>query len=229
MKVALAVMVKQPTPGRVKTRLCPPLTPEEAAELYRCFLLDKISQVKRIGVAALYLAFTPQEAEQFFRSLAGGSLSLVAQAGRDLGQRLDRLSTELLAAGHPAVLIIDSDTPDLPDRYLAEAVECLANGGIDAVFGPAEDGGYYLVGLRRPSPAIFQGITWSTPVVLKQTLEKTTEIGLRVHLLRAWFDVDTRADLDRLRSRLMAEGTLADHTRAFLERLAGGNHERNPA
>jgi len=229
VNIALAIMVKQPTPGRVKTRLCPPLTPEDAAELYRCFLLDKMAQVKRVGVAAHYLAFTPQEAEQFFRALAGASFSLVAQAGRDLGQRLDRLSTELLAAGHPGVVVIDSDTPNLPDQYLAEAIECLADGGTDAVFGPAEDGGYYLVGLRCPSPAIFQGITWSTPVVLKQTLEKAARVGLRVHLLRPWFDVDTRADLDRLRSRLMADGTLADHTRAFFERAVGSHRGRNLA
>ena len=229
MDIALAIMVKQPAPGRVKTRLCPPLTPEDAAELYRCFLLDKMAQVQRVGAASHYLAFTPQKAEQYFRGLAGASFSLVAQTGRNLGQRLDRLSTELFAAGHPGVVIIDSDTPNLPDKYLAEAVERLADGRTEAVFGPAEDGGYYLVGLTRPSPALFQGITWSTPIVLKQTLEKAARAALRVHLLRPWFDVDTGADLDRLRCQLVADGTLADHTRAFLERPVGGHPERNPA
>ena len=187
-----------------------------------------MAQVKRIGAAAPYLAFTPPEAEEFFRILAGMSFSLVPQTGRDLGQRLDRLSTHLLAAGHPGVVVIDSDTPNLHDQYLAEAIKRLGDGRTDAVLGPAEDGGYYLVGLRHPSPAIFQGITWSTPVVLKQTLEKAGSVGLRVHLLRPWFDVDTAADLDRLRSHLVMYGSLADHTRAFFERLAGSHSQRNP-
>ena len=85
MRVALAIMVKQPVPGRVKTRLCPPLAPAQATGLYRCFLLDKIAQVRRVAAATPYLAFTPLEAGPFFRELAGGTFSLVPQHGQDLG------------------------------------------------------------------------------------------------------------------------------------------------
>jgi len=229
VNVALVIMVKQPAPGHVKTRLCPPLTPEQAAELYRCFLLDKMAQVRRVPVAAPYLAFTPEVAQGFFRDLAGESFILVPQEGRDLGERLDQLSQRLLAAGHPGVVIIDSDTPSLPDRYLAEAVERMGDARTDAVFGPAEDGGYYLVGLRRPSPALFRGIAWSTAVVLEQTLGKAAAAGLRVHLLPPWFDVDTGNDLKRLADDLVRNGRPAQYTRAFLQHLTVGRPGGHPS
>ncbi len=222
MNVALVIMVKHPAPGRVKTRLCPPLTPDQAAELYRCFLLDKMAQVRRVPAAAPYLAFTPVEAEGFFATLAAGKFALVPQEGEDLGERLGRLSTRLLLAGHPGVVVIDSDTPSLPDAYLAQAFERMTDDGTDALFGPAEDGGYYLVGLRRPAPGLFQGIRWSTSVVLEQTLARTAAAGLRVRLLPPWYDVDTGADLERLRRDLVMNGAPAGHTRAFLGRSMAG-------
>jgi rSAM/selenodomain-associated transferase 1 len=223
VNIALAIMVKEPVPGRVKTRLCPPLTSEQAAALYRCFLLDKMAQVRRVTAAAPYLAFTPQGAEGFFRALAGERFVLVPQEGRDLGERLGHLSTRLLTAGHAGVVIVDSDTPTLPDHYLEEAVRRMADGGAEAIFGPAEDGGYYLVGLRCPRPALFQGIAWSTPAVLEETLAKSATAGLHVHLLPPWFDVDTGEDLERLRRHLAVNGALAGHTRAFLQHLAAGH------
>jgi len=222
MRVALAIMVKQPVPGRVKTRLCPPLTPAQATELYRCFLLDKMAQVRRVAAATPYLAFTPPEAGPFFRELAGGTFSLVPQHGQDLGERLHHLSTHLLAVGHPGVVIVDSDTPSLPDPFLVEAVERVEDRDTDAVFGPAEDGGYYLVGLRQSAPAIFQRIAWSTPVVLDQTLRAAAGTGLRVHLLPPWYDVDTGKDLGRLTRDLEGNGTTARETWTFLQGLRAG-------
>lgn len=229
MKVALAIMVKQPAPGQVKTRLCPPLTPGQAMELYLCFLRDKMAQVGRIATAIPYLAFTPREAEPYFRELAGETFSLMPQEGKDLGERLHHLSTQLIAVGHPGAVIIDSDTPSLPDRYLAEAVECIADPHADAVFGPAEDGGYYLVGLRRSAPALFRGITWSTPVVLEQTLRAAAGTGLRVHLLPLWYDVDTGRDLGRLTRELEENGSTARHTWAFLQGFTAGRLEGHPS
>lgn len=225
MRVALAIMVKQPTPGRVKTRLCPPLTPKEATDLYSCFLLDKMAQVRRLAAAAPYLAFTPRGAESYFRELAGKEFSLIPQQGEDLGERLNHLSTHLLAVGHPGVVIIDSDTPSLPDGFLAEAIARMDDSRTEAVFGPAEDGGYYLVGLRRSVPALFQGITWSTPVVLEQTLRTAADAGLRVHLLPSWYDVDTGKDLGRLARDLEDDGATAHHTQKFLERITAGRSQ----
>ena len=219
MTVAVAIMVKQPIAGGVKTRLCPPLLPEEAASLYRCFLVDKMTQVRHLAAAAPYLAFTPREAEVVFREFAGGSFSLIPQEGDDLGQRLMRLSARLLTAAHPAVVIIDSDTPTLPDQYLAEAVTLLGDGRTDAVFGPAEDGGYYLVGLRRLVPMLFEGIPWSTGSVLDQTMRRAAAANMTLRLLPAWFDVDTGADLERLRRDLDQNGAGAQETRAFLRTL----------
>jgi rSAM/selenodomain-associated transferase 1 len=229
MEIALAVMVKQPVAGAVKTRLSPPLTPEAAAALYRCFLLDKLEQVRRLTAVAPCLAYAPQEARPFFRELAGSDFWLIPQEGRDLGQRLARLSRRLLEAGHPGVVIIDSDTPSLPDQFLAEAVQCLRDPRTDAVFGPAEDGGYYLVGLRRPAPRLFDGIAWSTPAVLAQSLANAEAAGLSVHLLPPWFDVDTPADLGRLREAVEGNGSLARHTRAFLHALAPGQTGGGPS
>ena len=220
MNIALAIMVKQPIAGRVKTRLSPPLTLEQAAELYRCFVLDKMAQVRRIPSTAAYLAYTPQEADAFFRRLAGEGFSLVRQEGSDLGERLHCLAGELLARGHPGVVISDSDTPSLPDRFLGEAVTWLSQGRTDVILGPAEDGGYYLVGLRRPAPTLFQGVAWSTSAVLEQTLDKAAAAGLRVDLLPPWFDVDTGGDLERLRRDLALNGTTMRHTRTFFQRLA---------
>jgi rSAM/selenodomain-associated transferase 1 len=229
MNVALAIMVKQPAPGRVKTRLCPPLTPDQATELYRCFLLDKMAQVKRIAAVIPYLGFTPREAESYFRDLAGRTFSLLPQEGEDLGERLDHLSTRLLAVGHPGVVIIDSDTPSLPDRFLAEAIERMTDPRTDAVFGPAEDGGYYLVGLRRSAPVLFRGIRWSTPLVLEQTLRAAADSGLRVHLLPSWYDVDTGKDLGRLARDLESDGTAAHRTRTFLEQITAGRSQEHRA
>jgi len=229
MNVALAIMVKQPIPGRVKTRLCPPLTPEQATELYRCFLLDKMAQVRRLAAAAPYLAFTPREAEAYFHGLAGEMFSLTPQEGEGLGERLNHLSAHLLALAHPGAVIIDSDTPSLPDQFLAEAVERMTDDHTDAVFGPAEDGGYYLVGLRRSAPAVFQGITWSSPVVLAQTLRAAAGAGLRVHLLPPWYDVDTGKDLARLTRDLEGDGSIARRTWAFLQGVRSEWLEGHPS
>ncbi|HSB73968.1 MAG TPA: TIGR04282 family arsenosugar biosynthesis glycosyltransferase [Candidatus Methylomirabilis sp.] len=219
MKLAVAIMVKQPQAGGVKTRLCPPLRPEQAADLYHCFLVDKMAQVRRAAAAARYLAYTPPEAEGFFRELAGEGFSLIPQEGEGLGSRLASLAARLLAVGHPAAVIIDSDTPSLPDRFLVEAVSLLRGGRVDAVFGPAEDGGYYLVGLRRPAPSLFEDIAWSTASVLDQTLARVAAAGLTVRLIPAWYDVDTGPDLERLRRDLARNGTAAEQTRAFLRDL----------
>lgn len=229
MNPAVAIMVKQPLAGSVKTRLCPPLRPEQAADLYRCFLVDKLAQVRRAASAARYLAYTPPEAEGFFRELAGEGFSLIPQKGEGLGPRLAGLAARLLAGGHPAVVIIDSDTPSLPDRFLAEAVSLLRGEQADAVFGPAEDGGYYLVGLRRPAPTLFEGIAWSTASVLDQTLSRLAATDLTVRLVPAWYDVDTGPDLERLRRDLARNGTAAVETSAFLRDLRIQGPPRNPA
>ena len=222
-RYAIAVMAKAPMAGHVKTRLVPPLTRKEAAELYRCLLLDKILQVGTLSGVDPYLAYTPAEARAQMASLAPQDFTLIAQAGSDLGDRLHRLSTALLKRGHPGVIIIDSDTPTLPSTYLLDALDRLQNKSTDLVLGPAEDGGYYLIALKRPCLALFDDIPWSSPAVLGETLRRASAERLKVATLPSWFDVDTPNDLTRLRNDLATNGSgLARHTRAFLVDLPRG-------
>ena len=216
-RYAIAVMAKAPMAGHVKTRLVPPLTREEAAELYRCLLLDKIRQVGTLSGVDPYLAYTPPEARAQMASLAPQDFTLIPQAGSDLGDRLHRLSAVLLDGGHPGVIIIDSDTPTLPSTYLLDALDRIQNESTDLVLGPAEDGGYYLIGLKRPCRSLFDSIPWSGPSVLSETLRRASAQRLEVATLPTWFDVDTPSDLLRLRNDLATNGSgLAPHTRAFL-------------
>jgi rSAM/selenodomain-associated transferase 1 len=212
--VAIAIMAKAPRAGQVKTRLCPPLSPEEAAALYRCFLADKIHQIGALARARPAIAFTPEDERGAFEALAPGFL-LVPQRGPDLGSRLLGSLTELLHE-EAAAVAVDSDTPTLPTSFLQQAIDLLATRTVDVVLGPTEDGGYYLIGVRAPHPALFEGIAWSTPAVLSTTLERARAGGLKVACLPAWFDVDTPADLARLRAALAA-GSIAP-ARALLDR-----------
>lgn len=216
IQLALAVMAKRPQAGEVKTRLCPPLTPEEAAGLAQCFLLDKLDQVRRVAYVERFLAFSPSDAETFFRSRAGGAFSLLPQRGTDLGERLADLSERLLTAGYPAVMIVGTDSPTLPDAVLHEAHGVLAQDRADVVLGPTDDGGYYLIGLRQPRRDLFCGIAWSTDAVLRQTVAKAEAAGLRTHILPAWYDVDVASDLERLVRDLTDNPASAPRTRAFL-------------
>jgi len=199
-RVAMAIMAKVPAPGQVKTRLCPPLTPLQAAGLARCFLQDKVEQISGIESAAPLLAFTPADRGDELARLLPRPMRLVAQTGRDLGARLDRVLTDLLAEGHPGAVAVGTDSPSLPTAYLRQACAHLLDGGADVVIGPCEDGGYYLIGLRAPAPALFETMPWSTSAVLEETLARIRRLGLRLALLPGWFDVDRGEDLARLRA-----------------------------
>jgi len=227
-RIALCIMAKAPEPGRVKTRLCPPLSPDDAADLYRCFLLDKIAQARQVAGVEPVLAYAPAQAAAVFEALAPG-FTLLAQRGTDLTARLVAVCDQLFLDGCEAALLIDSDTPTLPTERIERAVAVMTEGGCDLVFGPSEDGGYYLVGLRRPHPELFEGMRWSTPTVLEETLRRARALGLSSTTLSAWYDVDTAADLARLYTDLAAGPDGGPrHTRRFLlersawlDRLAG--------
>jgi hypothetical protein len=220
MPVAVAIMAKAPRLGEVKTRLCPPLSPAEAAALYRCFLLDKIEQVRALKEAHPAVAYTPPEGRAIFEELAPG-FTLVLQRGADLGTRLANTLAQLLDNGHPAAVAVDSDTPTLPSAFLQQAVDLIMRPGPDVVLGPSDDGGYYLIGVRAVRRELFDGIPWSTPSVLAETLHRAAAAGLTTACLPAWFDVDTPDDLERLRASLadLGEATPA-HTAGFLAKRA---------
>jgi len=216
--IAVAIMAKAPLPGQVKTRLCPPLSPDEAAGLYRCFLLDKIQQVRALARARPVIAYAPEEAGQIFGTMAP-DLELLPQRGADLGVRLTGILERLLEAGHDGAVAIDSDTPTLPIHLLQQAVDRLADDpALDGVLGPTEDGGYYLIGLKAPQPVLFTDMPWSTADVLPETIRRAEGRRLRLAQLRPWYDVDTPEDLDRLRSELAStEALVAPFTRRFFQ------------
>jgi len=216
----LVVVAKQPAPGQTKTRLCPPLTSEMAAHLYSCFLADTLDIMRRVPGAERTIAYLPEDAGDYFRQLAP-DLSLTPQRGESLGERLDNLIADALANGSVQVVVMDSDSPTLPPAYVAQAFEELT-AGADVVFGPCQDGGYYLVGMSKPYPRLLREVQMSTPAVLRDTLALAAAAGAKVALLPEWYDVDTVSELENLRAELPAmDDEVAHQTRRLLGRLNG--------
>ena len=196
---AIAVMAKESTPGRAKTRLIPPLTEEEAATLNTCFLrdtADNLISASALANIAGFMAFAPAGSEDFFRSIMPEGIGLLETVAPNFGECLLRAATSLLEAGHDSVCLLNSDSPTLPNAYLVAAATMLSVPGDRIVLGPSTDGGYYLIGLKRPHRRLFEGIDWSTERVLAQTLARARDLGLEVHQLPSWYDVD---DADALR------------------------------
>src|SRR5215216_2889066 len=215
MQRMLLVVAKQPAAGQTKTRLCPPLTGEAAAALYACFLRDTLDIMRQVPDVGRGIVYLPEAAEDYFSTLAP-DMQLSLQQGIGLGERLDYLLTAALEAGASQAVVMDSDSPTLPADYLVQAFDALA-GPSDVVLGPCEDGGYYLIGLKRPQPRLLRDVQMSTPTVVRDTLVQAEQLGLQVKLLPTWYDVDTVAELDRLRAELTAlPVAVARHTRAFL-------------
>jgi rSAM/selenodomain-associated transferase 1 len=194
-KSLLVVVAKAPVPGKVKTRFIPHLTSKEAVDLYRCFLQDRVTTIVAITGVDLAIAYTPANARAMFDPFRRNGICLFPQKGKDLGERLNNIFVEKLADGYDAVSIIDSDTPDLPQRTIQESFKRLLFDQSDVVFGPCHDGGYYLVGMRKPHPELFDDIPWSTETVLSNTLEKAKKLGFKTDLLPWWNDLDTFEDL----------------------------------
>ena len=217
MSRALLIFARRPSPGRVKTRLTPPLSPEEAAGLYDCMVRDVVARTAVLDVDHRFLFFEEERgAEEYFRGI-DERLRLLPQEGEGLGERLINAFRMAFGRGYGTAAVIGTDSPDLPLSFLQEAFERLESGGVDVLFGPAEDGGYYLAGLRRERPEIFRGVPWSTDKVLEVSLQQASEAGLRAGLLPRWYDIDVPSDLARPELGDAAAG--APHTRDFLARL----------
>jgi rSAM/selenodomain-associated transferase 1 len=211
------VVAKAPRPGAVKTRLCPPLRPEQAATLYHGMLLDSIAVAASVPDVHVR-AICPDETDaSALALLLDGTCEVVAQRGPGLGAALEECFVEGLRSAS-TVLVISSDNPTLPADRISGAIEALATS--DVVFGPSDDGGYYLVAARRTFPSLFREMTWSTDRVLSQSLERCTAAGLTVHLQERWYDVDDRAGLLQLQADLGTTGLhRAIHTRRALATL----------
>jgi hypothetical protein len=211
----LIVVAKRPTAGQTKTRLTPALAPEQAAALFECFLLDTLALMRQVPGVQHEIAYLPEHERAYFASLAP-DFGLHLQQGPDLGARLDEALQHYLAAGSRGVVIMDSDSPTLPSACLSQAFTALESGA-DVVLGPCDDGGYYLIGLRRPAPRLLREVHMSTPDVTQETLALAAAEGLKVSLLPTWYDIDEISSLQRLARELEQEGPeIATHTRAFL-------------
>lgn len=220
---ACVLMAKVPIPGRVKTRLLPYLDNETSASLYTCFLKDMVAALESAYPGLCRVAYTPAEHVEQLRSILPAGCPTLAQRGAHLGDRLYNLFHYLLLSeGLDRVLAVNSDSPTLPMQLIAEAFARLQEPGVDGVLGPAEDGGYYLIGLSRPHKHLFTDIPWSTPEVLSTTLKRAEEANLKLTLLDSWYDVDDGASLLRLWKELRPskDGGPAPATRAYLHRLA---------
>jgi uncharacterized protein len=224
---ALGLMAKAPLAGEVKTRLVPPLTAREAAALNLCFLRDmaaNIAIVSEIEAASGLVVYTPTGSESAFADVLPEGFELLAQRGESLGERLCNATDDLLRQGYGAVCLINSDSPTLPKSILIRAIKLLATDGDRVVLGAAEDGGYYLIGLKQAHRNLFNGIAWSTSEVLASTRERAAEIDLPVELLAPWYDVDDAETLNRLCEELFFKASSngaypAPHTRAFLDSI----------
>lgn len=222
---ALAIMTKAPRAGRVKTRLAPPLSPEEAAALNICFLRDLSASINNAGNSSRGIGcYTPVGAEEVYHDILPARFQLIAQREGTFGVRLASAVGDILSVGFSAVCLINSDSPTAPIAVFAEAARILSAPNETIVLGPSDDGGYYLIGMRKLYPRLFEEIDWSTGRVLAQTRDRAAEIGLKVHLLPACYDVDDQGTLQMLCQDLLgsdnsANPEIAPATRAFLREL----------
>ena len=209
----IAIMAKASAPGRTKTRLVPPLSPEQAAAINTAFLQDMAANLVAAGSHAAivgYAAFAPAGSKDFFRRILPSTIGLIDACLPNLGECLLHTIEEIFARGHTAAVVLNSDSPTLPTAFLVEAAQALAQPGERAVLGPSDDGGYYLLGLKTAQRRLFEDIAWSTERVAVQTLGRAREVGLGMHLLPAWYDVDDLQGLRRLRRELT---TMPTHDR----------------
>ncbi|MGE3801866.1 MAG: TIGR04282 family arsenosugar biosynthesis glycosyltransferase [Candidatus Kapaibacterium sp.] len=204
----LLVFAKYPRGGRVKTRLVPDLTPQEAADLYRAFLCDSLATY--IGNRAhfkTHLMIADERDSEAFTSMVVASevaplneidhlLNVGFQSGGDLGERLSAGFGEAFNEASGAVCAIGTDHPTLPEEYLLQAFDLLDSN--DLVIGPAADGGYYLIGMNQLHPSLFQSMPWSQVSLFSETLREAARLNLSVGLLPEWYDVDDVHSLFRL-------------------------------
>ena len=221
---SLIVFVKNPIPGAVKTRLQTRYAPDQVAALYTAFVRDVLARAESIDVDRRVVAFDPPDAESEVRALFGRKAlwQFVPQVQDDLGVRMREALVQQLDAGASATVLIGTDIPSLPAHHITQAFDLLR--AKDVVLGPSTDGGYYLVGVSKSTPEIFEDVEWSTPSVLSQTIDRVQRAGHTLGLVPPWFDVDTPDELDFLlahaHATLLATGIdPLPHTHACLSNL----------
>ncbi len=213
---AVVLMARAPWAGG-KTRVRIAGGESRHAELRHALFRDTLDVVSSVPNTAPIVACDPPEAAGRMREYLDGEVGVMAQRGAGLGDRLAHVFEDAFNLGAASVVVVGSDLPDLPTRPVEEALESLAGHRSRVVVGPATDGGYYLIGMNRPNPSLFEGIDWGTSRVLDQTLAATANLRVVVCLLEPWRDVDSVPDLADLKHHA---GAGAPRTRAWLRRFA---------
>ncbi len=194
-KGALIIFAKVPDKNNVKTRLAGHLTDDQRLKLYTKLLKDTIWKLRCIPDIKTYICYTPASAEGYFNRIG---LAVFPQSEGDIGKRMFEAIQYVLAKGYERVVLVGVDIPGLSDLIVTDAMNMLALN--DVVFGPAQDGGYYLVGLRKPIEDLFEGIEWSTKDTLKQSIRRAESLGLTVSFTEVLSDIDTIDDVKRVES-----------------------------
>lgn len=194
----LIVFARTPETGRVKTRLIPVLGETGATEFYRRMLQHTINSLAKARLCNMRIDCLPDTQHGVFTDLQQRhKLELYRQMGESLGERMANSLRSALSQYQQAI-IIGTDVPSLTPAYIRQAIEALS-GDVDVVLGPAQDGGYVLIGMKHYDKALFKGVDWGTEQVLQQTLDRAQNQNLQVHLLPALWDVDEPTDLDKIR------------------------------
>jgi rSAM/selenodomain-associated transferase 1 len=221
-KDAVILMAKAPLPGLVKTRLCPPLTRANAAALYACLLKDTAEELSRLSRIRHYLFFSPPGSEGLFHQGPFSGFVRVPQTGKDLGQRMAAAFETAFARGCTRVALVGADCPTLSAPLVRAAFRELASSAV-AVFGPCNDGGFYLIALSSRIPSLFRGVAWGTDTVFSEVSRRCRAAGVPYSLLPVGFDIDDAEDVVSLarwaRTRFLPA---CPRTRRWLTSRGGG-------
>ena len=215
MKPVVVVMARAPS-SEGKSRLIRELRTADGVGLRTALLRDTLAAVAPIDAQKAVL-YTPLDGEAEIQRMTPFDAIFLAQRGATLGERMRNGASELLARGFGRVVLVGADLPTLPAAFVMDALERLERRPKSLVLGPAEDGGYYLVGVTHVHNEIFDGIPWGTADVLRQTQKAADALRLTVELLPRWYDVDIPADLERARQQTHEGDPVANYTRAWLE------------
>ncbi len=215
----LGLFAKYWEPGQVKTRLAAGIGPVAASRIYRSFVSHLLERLRHIAQRRV-LAYWPPDRREEFQALTGGAWDLVPQCDGDLGKRIRHFFSQAIQAGAGRVVLLGSDSPTVPAKYVHRAFEMLEDSPV--VLGPAADGGYYLVGVAGSVPPIFQGgISWGGSAVYRQSVRRIREAGLSFGELPPWYDVDRPEDLLRVRKELAARIEEDALSRKLLQQIDG--------
>lgn len=201
MKRAIIIMAKAPLAGTVKTRLQPFLSAEQCAQLAACFLRDTINKAKTLKIQ-LIIAYSPAGEIDYFRRWADEKTSFVEQKGGNLGEKMFSAFQFAFARKTEALVMIGTDSPTFPAGFIEQAFELLETDS-DAVLGKTEDGGFYLLGLRKLDEKIFEAVEWSSPKAFEQVRENIMNLSWRLSEVPRWYDIDEAKDLEQLKNEFL--------------------------